>query len=297
MEDLSVDELRQLLIEKRRSQRQTRLDAYRRTGRIISVEMPAAPPELEALQTHGLDDPVPEPEKTRRPKKKRGMETLLVIVEVIAVISLIFILFTVANLLRTLSSTNEVAANTVSGTPTAIISAIVLPSGHTPPTSPGGPQPNYNEIPEHLRAAVQTMAEIPVPTPGIEQAQYIRIPAISVSQVIVQGDGWEQLKKGVGQHIGSANPGEDGNLVLSAHNDIYGETFRRLDELRPGDEIYIRTSQREYTYVVDQVQIVDPLRVDLMAQTPEAVVTLISCYPFQQDTQRIVVTAHLLVTP
>jgi sortase A len=300
VEDLSVDELRQLLIEKRRSQRQTRLDTFRRTGRIISVEMPAAPPELDELQSSGLADETQKqtpPRRDRKERRRSGMESLLVVVEVVAVIVLVFILFLAANLLRSFTSTRADSENAVSGTPTAIISAIVLPSGHTPPTSPGGAQPNYNEIPEHLRAAVQTMAEVPIPTPGVEQAQYIRIPAIGVSQVIIQGDGWEQLKKGVGQHIGSANPGEKGNLVLSAHNDIYGETFRHLDELKAGDEIYIRTSQREYTYIVDQIQYVDPLRVDLMAQTPETIVTLISCYPYQQDTQRIVVTAHLLETP
>ena len=38
IDDLSVDELRQLLIEKRRSERHKRLDHYRRTGRGIMVE-------------------------------------------------------------------------------------------------------------------------------------------------------------------------------------------------------------------------------------------------------------------
>jgi hypothetical protein len=37
-QDLTVEELRQLLIEKRRSERQKRLDHYRRTGRVIMVE-------------------------------------------------------------------------------------------------------------------------------------------------------------------------------------------------------------------------------------------------------------------
>ncbi len=38
----------------------------------------------------------------------------------------------------------------------------------------------------------------------------IEIPALKVDAPVVQGDGWEQLKKGVAQHIGSANPGEGG---------------------------------------------------------------------------------------
>jgi len=101
----------------------------------------------------------------------------------------------------------EASTNPVT-TPTAILSAIVLPSGHTSPDAPGGAHPNYSEIPENLRAAVQTMAEMPVPTAGPESAQHLRIPRIAVDQDIVQGDGWEQLKKGIGMHIGSVNPGQ-----------------------------------------------------------------------------------------
>ena len=56
---------------------------------------------------------------------------------------------------------------------------------------------------------------------------------------VVQGDGWDELKKGVAQHIGSANPGEAGNVVLSAHNDVYGELFRNLDKLQPGDQVIL----------------------------------------------------------
>ena len=44
-------------------------------------------------------------------------------------------------------------------------------------------------------------------------------------------------QKGAGHHIGSANPGERGNCFISGHNDIYGEIFRHLDEVKMGDEI------------------------------------------------------------
>jgi len=110
---------------------------------------------------------------------------------------------------------------------------------------------------------------------------------------IVVGDGWEQLKKGVGQNVSSVNPGQTGNLILSAHNDIFGELFRDLDKLNPGDEVIVYTSQRAYVYIINQTQVVEPTRVDLMAQTQEPVVTLISCYPYMVDNQRIVVTAIL----
>jgi sortase A len=97
----------------------------------------------------------------------------------------------------------------------------------------------------------------------------------------------------VAQHIPSADPGKAGNLVLSAHNDIFGELFRDLDKLKPGDEVIVFTNQRSYTYSVVQSQIVEPTKVEVLAPTKDATVTLISCYPYLVDNQRIVVIARL----
>ena len=174
-----------------------------------------------------------------------------------------------------------------------LIMAVVLPSGHTSPNSPGGVQPNDAEIPEHLRPLVQSLANIPIPTPGPEQAVRLQAAAIGVDAPIVQGDGWDQLKKGVGQHIGTTNPGQKGNLVLSAHDDVFGQIFRNLDRLQEGDKIVVFSSQSAYTYIVRQTQVVEPTQVDVMNQTPDSIVTLISCYPYLVNNKRIVVTAYL----
>jgi sortase A len=114
-----------------------------------------------------------------------------------------------------------------------------------------------------------------------------------VDSPIFQGDDWEQLKKGVGQHIGSTLPGATGNLVLSAHNDIYGEIFRHLDKLSPGDEVIVSTERQSYTYVVRKIQVVEPTDVWVMAQTEHASTTLISCYPYQVNNKRIIIFADL----
>jgi sortase A len=132
-----------------------------------------------------------------------------------------------------------------------------------------------------------------VPTPGSQQAIRIQIPAIEVDAPVVQGDNWEQLKKGVGQHLGTPNLGENGNIVLAGHNDVFGEVFRNLDRLKPGDSIILFTSQRQYTYVITGTQMVAPTAVEVMSSTPDARVTLISCHPYLVDTHRIVVSAVL----
>ena len=219
------------------------------------------------------------------------MDRFLFAIEILAVLGLGFVLFSGANVLRNLN--REVALSIVQPTiePTPLITAVILPSGHTPPNSPGGVQPNEAEIPEHLRPLVQSLANLPVPTSGPNQAVRIQIPAIQVDAPVVQGDGWEQLKKGVGQHIGSANPGEASNVVLSAHNDVFGEIFRNLDQLKPGDEVVLYTSQQAYSYTVETTMIVEPTQVEVMAPTSDGVVTLISCYPYMVSNKRIVVIA------
>ena len=93
--------------------------------------------------------------------------------------------------------------------------------------------------------------------------------------------------------MNTANPGETGNVVVSAHNDIFGELFKDLDQLKPGDEVILITQDRSFTYEVTETQIVEPTRVDLMAQTTDKTLTMISCYPYRIDTKRIVVTAVL----
>lgn len=294
-EDLSVEELRRLLVEKRRGARKERLEHYRRTGRVVSVapEMPDgdAPPSAPVIDTAEGTESTPEPVPASL--RRRVMDRILLVVEVLAVIGLVVVLFNGFGLLRTLNNEVVAALNPETVTPTPLVMAVVLPSGHTPPDAQGNTRPNESEIPAHLLPMVQSLANIPIPTPAADQGVRIQIPAINVDAPIVQGDGWEQLKKGVGQYIGSANPGHDGNVVLSAHDDVYGEIFRYLDRLAPGDQVIIYTQQRQFVYIVDRTVLVEPTAVEVMASSGSPTVTLISCYPYLVNDQRIVVFARL----
>lgn len=293
-EDLSVEELRRLLVEKRRSSREERLERYRRTGRVVLVAPDIDGSPLENMRTGELAESL-EDEAQNKPRfrRKRILDGLLLFVEVLAVIGLLLLIFNGISMMRELNNEVATALEQPTLTPTPLIVSVVLPSGHTPPTSPDGARPNDAEIPQHLRPLVQSLANIPIPTPGPEHAIRIQIPAIGVDAPIVQGDGWEQLKKGVGQHIGSSNPGEKGNVVLSAHNDIFGEIFRELDRLKPGDTITIYTNQRAFNYVVSGSNVIEPTQVEVMESTSQPTITLISCYPYLVDDKRIAVTGRL----
>lgn len=295
IEDLSSDEIRQLLVEKKRVEREARLEAYRKTGKLIQVEEENPQYDLQAESVPvEQEEEVPRTQRQRaRTRRKKGMDRFLLAVEIVALVGLVVIILSGANFLRTFNQNYAAELENPLLTPTALITAVVLPGGHTAPVEGAEVKPNDAEIPEHLRPLMQSYADLPIPTPGVQQARQIQIPAIGLSAPVVPGDGWEQLKKGVGQHLNTANPGEVGNLVVSAHNDIFGELFKDLDKLKPGDEVIVSTQNKSFTYIVTDTQIVEPTRVDLMAPTPNETLTMISCYPYRIDTQRIVVTAIL----
>ena len=286
-EELSVEELRRLLIEKRRGARRERLEHFKRTGRVVAVEPDSSVPVVDTLEETSDQPQVPVT------KRRRVMDRVLLAVEVLAVVGLVGVLISGFGVLRDLNKEVASALIQETFTPTPLVMAVVLPSGHLPPDAQGNTRPNDAEIPAHLQPMVQSLANIPIPTAAPDQAIRIQIPAINIDAPIVQGDGWEQLKKGVGQNVSSVNPGQNGNVILSAHNDVYGELFRFLDKLQPGDQVILYSQQRQYVYVVDRTALVEPTAVEVMASTGSPTVTLISCYPYLVDKQRIVVFARL----
>jgi sortase A len=205
-EDLSVEELRRLLVEKRRGARKERLEHFRRTGRIAAdVETP--PPATPEPAT--ADQASPAPEATPVPPRRRILDRILLGVEVLAVLGLVVVILNGVGLLRTLNNEVVAALNPETAVPTPLVMAVVLPSGHTPPDAQGNTRPNDAEIPAHLQPMVQSLANVPVPTAAPDQAVRIQIPSLNVDAPVVQGDGFEQLKKGVGTFIGSPPPGRE----------------------------------------------------------------------------------------
>lgn len=315
LDDLTVDELEQLLYRKKRAQRQGRLRRLKGEGRLVEINGYPPPIELEDTTADlSPEEPLGDDQELdpaddlaeangilSKIKWRWVANRFLLLIEVGAVVGLVVVALLVWTTARELNQEIAVVQQTQSesvaiptAVPTAMIGVAVLPSGHKPPVEGRPPEPGEaGEIPAHLLPIIDAYVPPPIPTPGPEQARRLQIPAIDVDKPIVQGDDWEQLKKGVGQYIGSSLPGQPGNLVLSAHNDIYGEIFRHLDELKPGDEIIISTERQSYTYVVNDVDVVEPTEVSVMAPTDHASATLISCYPYLVNNKRIVVFADL----
>lgn len=284
-DELTEDELHDRLMDKKILGRAARIASYRANGRAVDPEN--APIYREMTETR---DERGEPVRAKT-APRRKFDRFLLTVEVLSVIAVIWLLGSGIHTLNRINRESGEKMMLPTLTPTAIIQAVVLPGGHTPPDTDGTAAFNEAEIPAHLRSLIVANAakEISLP-PGREQIIRARIPAINVDAPVFWGDDWETLKKGIGQNVISVEPGSNGNLILSAHNDIFGQVFRDLDRLKPGDEIVLLTEKKSYTYIVRDSKIVEPNQVEVMNQTQDATVTLISCYPYLIDNKRIVIT-------
>src|SRR3954468_726177 len=78
----------------------------------------------------------------------------------------------------------------------------------------------------------------------------IKIPAINVDVVVVEGTGADALRAGAGHYKETSLPCEDGTVGIAGHRTTYGRPFANLDLLRPGDTITLETPVGSCTYEV-----------------------------------------------
>lgn len=139
----------------------------------------------------------------------------------------------------------------------------------------------------------------PGPSRPILPPTRLRIPKIGVDAPVVLADNDNLPKfKGIGWYVGTGYPGFRGNVVLFGHLNGQYETFGRLDELRPGDEVIVEAMDLTYVYVVTGSKVVPQDAVEVMAPTPDSRLTLITCtgtfYPATRNySHRLVVVATL----
>lgn len=144
----------------------------------------------------------------------------------------------------------------------------------------------------------------PTPSPG-EPAGIIEIPKIDLTRMMVEGTSRADLKKGPGHYIGTPFPGQSGNVGIAGHRTTYGAPFNRIDELQPGDEIVLSTSQGRFTYEVIAAPgstnqawyTVLPSQVEVLEDVGDNRVTLTACHPKYSAKQRIIVHAVLKAEP
>jgi sortase A len=85
----------------------------------------------------------------------------------------------------------------------------------------------------------------------------VDIPELRLQQVVVEGVGPSQTRRGVGHVPGTAGPGQPGNSGLVARRSAFGGSFGTLRRLEPGDRVFVTTTQGRSVYEVGEVRVVD----------------------------------------
>ncbi|MBM6618770.1 class D sortase [Bacillus sp. RD4P76] len=103
------------------------------------------------------------------------------------------------------------------------------------------------------------------------------IPAIKEEYPITEGTDDEQLENSVGHYIQSVLPGRQDNSVLAGHRD---GVFRKLGDVKIDDVLIVELGEEVYTYKIYKQLIVDQDDRTIIVPHEEAILTLVTCYPF-----------------
>lgn len=125
-----------------------------------------------------------------------------------------------------------------------------------------------------------------------QNPQRIIIPGYKLDIPIIEArviDGFWEISETTASHgIGSANPGDNGNIVVFAHarDDLFGP----IRNIQNGDEIYLLTKDRWHKFKVEETKLVNPDEVEVVAPTDKETLTLFTCSGFL-DSKRLIVKA------
>lgn len=132
------------------------------------------------------------------------------------------------------------------------------------------------------------MASLPMNVFG-----YLEIPRMKIKLPLYIGASKEHLAKGAAILSQTSMPigGENTNSVIAAHRGGYAgaSMFRDIEKLKINDEIHITNPWRTLTYTVRKIVVILPKDIDAVKIVDSSdMVTLITCHPYPNNTQRYV---------
>jgi LPXTG-site transpeptidase (sortase) family protein len=126
----------------------------------------------------------------------------------------------------------------------------------------------------------------------------IVIPRIHLRSVVVEGTTESDLAKGLGHYntdsgLGTALPGMGGVIAIAGHRTTHLAPFRHIDNLRSGDNIYLRTAYGTFRYTVYAHRTVAPDEWSILRSRPFEKLVLSACHPLYSASHRWIVFARL----
>jgi sortase A len=126
----------------------------------------------------------------------------------------------------------------------------------------------------------------------------IIVPRLGLNMVVVEGTSEADLEKGPGHYdaasgVNTALPGMGGVVAIAGHRTTYLHPFRHIDDLRPGDDIYLRMPYGIFSYRVYMHRIVGSTDWSILHRPHFEKLVLSACHPLYSATHRFVVFARL----
>ena len=151
---------------------------------------------------------------------------------------------------------------------------------------------------------IQTRLDHQIASPELQQAYKdrkvetgdsltrIKIPALNLDTVVVEGVTPSALRAGAGHYPQTPLPCESGNVSIAGHRTTYGRPFGNIDQLKPGDTIELTTPIGGCVYqVAKDPFVVAPSDMSVIDPTGERSLTLTTCHPKGSAAQRLIVRA------
>lgn len=122
------------------------------------------------------------------------------------------------------------------------------------------------------------------------------IPRLNLELPVYLGASRENLAKGAALLGQTSMPlgGENTNTVIAAHRGYYGaEMLRNVQQIQIGDKITMTTPWGTLVYRVCELKIIQPDDINaVLIQPGRDLLTLTTCHPYTQNTQRYLVIAE-----
>jgi sortase A len=126
----------------------------------------------------------------------------------------------------------------------------------------------------------------------------IRIPRIKLAMVVVQGTSTGDLERGPGHYdaasgVDTSLPGLGAVIAIAGHRTTFLHPFRHIDDLRPGDNIYLEMPYGTFRYTVYFQRVVVPTDWSILRSRPYEKLVLTACHPLYSASHRLAVFARL----
>lgn len=161
--------------------------------------------------------------------------------------------------------------------------------------SPSVTNPSPPPIPQSATSSAAGTQSV-VPSPPPDNVMRLEIPTLKLKLAVLPDLTPRSLSQGPAHYPQTPLPGGGGNVAIAGHRTIKSlpSFFRRLDRLRPGDEIRLIHAGQIYHYQVERLWITTPLDIAVIGPTGYDSLTLTTCDPPGRSEMRLIVRAKLV---